>query len=69
MGKTWLFIGGTICVVGLILYGFEKMGISYHNPLDFKFEKGQTKFYFPLGSSLIVSVLLSVLFYILTKLR
>ena len=69
MTKTLLFIGGTIFMVGLVLYGFEKMGISYQNPLDFKFEKGQTKFYFPLGSSLILSVFISVLLYILTKLR
>ena len=69
MGKTLLFIGGTIFVVGMVLYALEKLGISYQTPLDFKIEKGQTKFYFPLGSSLIISVFLSLVLYLITKLR
>jgi len=69
MGKTLLFIGGSIFLVGLALYGIEKMGLSYQNPLDFKFEKGASKIYFPLGSSLLISIILSLLFYIISKSR
>tara|TARA_X000000950_G_scaffold286097_1_gene393964 strand:+ start:3922 stop:4131 length:210 start_codon:yes stop_codon:yes gene_type:complete len=67
MAKTILFLGAVIFTLGLIFYAFEKTGMSYQNPLDFKFEKGNTKFYFPLGSSLLISIVLSLFFYYLNK--
>ncbi|MGA1029129.1 MAG: DUF2905 family protein [Flavobacteriaceae bacterium] len=69
MAKLLLIVGGTVFLLGLVLYGIENLGINYQNPLDFKFEKGQTKFYFPLGSSLLVSLVFSLLFYLFTKLK
>jgi hypothetical protein len=69
MAKLLLIVGGTVFLLGLVLYGIENLNINYQNPLDFKFEKGQTKFYFPLGSSLLVSLVFSLLFYLFTKLK
>ena len=67
MGKQIILIGFFLIFVGGIYLIIEKNGINYDNPLDFKFEKGNTKFYFPLGSSILLSVVLSLIFYLFRK--
>ena len=67
MGKQIILIGFFLVIVGGIYLIIEKSGINYDNPLDFKFEKGNTKFYFPLGSSILISVVLSLILYLFRK--
>ena len=67
MAKQIILIGIFFVIVGGIFLIIEKNGISYNNPLDFKFDKGNTKFYFPLGSSILISVVLSLIFYFFRK--
>tara|TARA_B100001113_G_scaffold228050_1_gene187228 strand:- start:606 stop:812 length:207 start_codon:yes stop_codon:yes gene_type:complete len=67
MGKQIILIGFFLVIVGGIYLIIEKNEINYDNPLDFKFEKGNTKFYFPLGSSILLSVVLSLIFYLFRK--
>ena len=67
MAKQIILIGVFLVIVGGIFFIIEKNGINYNNPLDFKFEKGNTKFYFPLGSSILISVVLSLIFYLFRK--
>jgi len=67
MAKQIILIGIFLVIVGGIFLIIEKNGINYSNPLDFKFEKGNTKLYFPLGSSILISVVLSLIFYFFRK--
>ncbi|MFL2590631.1 MAG: DUF2905 domain-containing protein [Flavobacteriaceae bacterium] len=67
MAKQIILIGVFLVIVGGIFFIIEKNGINYNNPLDFKFEKGNTKFYFPIGSSILISVVLSLIFYFFRK--
>ena len=67
MAKQIILIGFFLVIVGGVFLIIEKNGVNYNNPLDFKSEKGNTKFYFPLGSSIIISVLLSLIFYFFRK--
>jgi len=67
MAKQIILIGFFVVVVGGVFLIVEKNGVNYNNPLDFKFEKGNTKFYFPLGSSILISVVLSIIFYFFRK--
>tara|TARA_B100000579_G_scaffold291606_1_gene242196 strand:- start:611 stop:817 length:207 start_codon:yes stop_codon:yes gene_type:complete len=67
MAKQIILIGFFFVVVGGVFLIVEKNGVNYNNPLDFKFEKGNTKFYFPLGSSILISVVLSLIFYFFRK--
>ena len=67
MGKQIILIGFFLIIVGGIYLIIEKNGINYDNPLDFKFEKGNAKFYFPLGSSILISIILSLIFYLFRK--
>ena len=67
MGKQIILIGFFLIIVGGIYLIIEKNGINYSNPLDFKFEKGNSRLYFPLGSSILISVVLSLIFYLFRK--
>lgn len=67
MAKQLILIGFLLVIIGGIFLIIEKNGINYNNPLDFKFEKGDTKFYFPIGSSILISVVLSLIFYLFRK--
>ena len=58
-----LFLG-----IGLVMFILQKTNFTYHNPLDFSFKGERFKFYFPLGSSILLSVVISLLFYLFKKL-
>ncbi|NTV45437.1 MAG: DUF2905 domain-containing protein [Chlorobiales bacterium] len=73
--KTLIFFGLLITAIGLFFYLFQKFGAGSDIfgwlgslPLDFKYEGKNFKFYFPLGTSILLSVLLSLIFYIIRKL-
>jgi len=65
MGRTLIFVGVVLVVVGCFMVFGER--IDYKNPLDFKWEGKTTRIYFPLGTSILISVLLSILFYLFRK--
>ena len=67
MSKQIIFIGFLLIFIGVIFLIIEKSGFNYNNPLDFKFEKGNTKVFLPIGSSLLISIILSVVFYLIKK--
>ncbi|NTW50822.1 MAG: DUF2905 domain-containing protein [Chlorobiales bacterium] len=73
--KTVIFFGLTITALGVALYVFQKFGANSdifgwlgNLPLDFKIEGERFRVYFPLGTSILLSVLLSLIFYIIRKL-
>ena len=61
MGKQIILIGFFLIIVGGIYLIIEKNGINYNNPLDFKFNIGNTKVFLPLGTCLIISIFLTIL--------
>ena len=65
MGRTLIFVGVVLVVVGCFMVFGER--IDYKNPLDFKWEGKNTRIYFPLGTSILISVLVSILFYLFRK--
>lgn len=65
MGRTLLFIGLVLVLVGGVILLGEKSG--YKNHLDFRFGGENWTFYFPLGTSIVVSIVLSLLFYFFRK--
>jgi len=66
MAKSLIFIGILCVLVGLGWLATELF--SYKNPLDFSWEKGKTKVYFPLGTSILISLVLSLIYYFFKKL-
>ena len=67
IGKTILSIGIIVSIIGLVLLLADKYPGLYKNPLDFSFKKGNFSFYFPLGTSILLSVILTLLFYFFKK--
>lgn len=63
IGKTLMVLGAVIFVLGLLMQ-FVKIG---RLPGDLLFKKGNTTFYFPIMTSIIVSIVLSLIFYAIGK--
>jgi len=69
IGKTLIYLGLGLVILGLIIHFGGKFVDLGHLPGDFKWtsESGNTTFYFPLVSCIIVSVVLSILANIFFK--
>lgn len=61
LGRLLLILGLVIAAVGLALVLLPKMPFIGKLPGDFFFEKGSFKFYFPLATSIILSLVLTVI--------
>ena len=70
LGKVLVFLGVAIVVVGLVfvLLGRTNLPIG-RLPGDIVYRGKNTIFYFPLATSIVISVVLSVLMYFIGKLR
>ena len=73
VGKIVVMTGLGIVVFGLFLMVSAKTGTSgwvnwFGNlPLDIRIEKNNFRFYFPIGSSILISVLLSLILFLFNK--
>lgn len=65
IAKLLMTIGGFIFLIGFLMQ-FIKIGKL---PGDILIKKGNTTFYFPLMTSILISVVLSVVFYIINRLK
>lgn len=65
MGRTLIFVGVVLVIVGCFMVFGER--IDYKNPLDFKWEGKNSKIYFPLGTSILISIVFSILMHLLRK--
>ncbi|HWO74779.1 MAG TPA: DUF2905 domain-containing protein [Bacillus sp. (in: firmicutes)] len=63
IGKMLMTIGAVLFIVGLLFY-FFKLGKL---PGDIVIKKGNTTFYFPIVTSILVSIILSLIFYFLRR--
>ncbi len=69
MGKVFTLIGIVLLVLGLLLTFFEKLPLGLGRlPGDIMIKKDNFTFYFPLGTSIILSVVLSLLLTLLFSL-
>ena len=66
MAKIFIFIGIIFIIIGLILYFFKDFPL-FHLPGDIVIKKENFTFYFPITSSIILSIVLSGVFYILSR--
>ena len=70
LGKLLMLLGGTIVIVGLalVLIGRTNLPIG-RLPGDMVYRGKNTVFYFPLATSIVVSVVLSILLYVIGRMR
>ena len=70
LGKFLLFFGLILVVGGLVLMLFGRMNIPLGRlPGDIVYRGKHTTFYFPLATSILLSVVLSVVLYFIGRLR
>ena len=70
LGKLLLFFGAILVVAGLALIVFGRMNIPLGRlPGDIVYRGKTTTFYFPLATSILLSVVLSVVLYFIGRLR
>jgi hypothetical protein len=70
LGRALLVLGGFIVVVGSLLYFGARLPFRLGRlPGDIIHRGEHTTFYFPIVTCLVVSVILSLLFWIFTNLR
>jgi len=69
LGKYLLLIGILLVIAGIILYFFgNKFTWLGKLPGDIRVEKEHFRFYFPITTMIILSLLISIILYIIRKL-
>ena len=66
MAKWLVIFGAVLILIGMIWPWLSKLGIG-HLPGDIQIERKDFSFYFPVTSSIVVSLVLSLLFWIFRK--
>jgi hypothetical protein len=69
LGKTLLIIGGIIMVAGLLILIFGKIPFLGKLPGDFSVKGENWSFYFPLASSILISIIISLILYLIQKFK
>ena len=70
MGRALVGIGVLLVVVGLLVMGLGRLGLPLGRlPGDLSYRGKSFQVFAPLGTSLLLSVLLSLLLYIVSRLR
>lgn len=63
ISKLLMTLGGVLLLVGILWHFIGRL------PGDFVFKKGNVTFYFPIVTSIVVSILLSVIFYFIGRFK
>ncbi len=61
MGKAFMFVGVVLIIVGLVLMFKDKLPLGIGRlPGDITIERENFRFYFPIGTSIVISIILTV---------
>ncbi|MCS6920201.1 MAG: DUF2905 domain-containing protein [Fimbriimonadales bacterium] len=61
-GKVLLGLGAVLILVGLLLIGLDRLGVrGWRMPGDIAVQRDGFQFYFPLGTSILISIILTLL--------
>ncbi|HEY1963523.1 MAG TPA: DUF2905 domain-containing protein [Acidobacteriaceae bacterium] len=70
LGKMLVLLGGVVVVVGLALVVLGRTNLPVGRlPGDMVYRGKNTTFYFPLATSIVISVVLSILLYAIGRFR
>jgi len=69
MGKLLIIVGFVCILLGVLITYAPKLPFLGKLPGDIAFEKGNFKFYFPLATSILLSILISVLIYLYQRFK
>jgi hypothetical protein len=70
LGRILAFVGGLLLIVGLVIIFAGKMGVPIGRlPGDFVYRGKSTTFFFPLMTCILLSVILSLVLYVVNRMR
>lgn len=70
LGKALLGLGLLLVVIGAVLLIASRFGLPLGRlPGDFSYRGRNVSVFFPVGTSILISVLLSVIFYLISRFR
>jgi len=70
LGRMLIFLGGILIVVGLVLVLAGKANLPVGRlPGDIVYRGKDTTFYFPLMTSIVLSIILSLVLYFVNRMR
>jgi len=70
LGKMLLGLGLLLVVIGALVLLAARTGLPLGRlPGDFSYKGKNVSFYFPLGTSILISIVLSVILYFLSRFR
>lgn len=68
LGKILIFIGAVLVVAGIIIYfAGDKLNL-FNLPGDIRIVRGNVRIYFPITTMIILSIILSLIIYLIRKL-
>jgi hypothetical protein len=70
VGRLLIAIGVALVIAGVVVLGLERAGLGLGRlPGDFAWRGRSVQVWFPLGTCIVLSVVLSVVLYLLSKLH
>lgn len=69
MGKMLVVLGIVMALLGLLLMFWGKIPFLGKLPGDIVIKKGNSVFYFPLATSILISVVLTLIFYLISRFK
>lgn len=70
LGKILIFFGGVLLAVGLLLVLLGRTNLPVGRlPGDIVYRGKHTTFYFPLATSILLSIVLSIVFYLIRRFK
>jgi Protein of unknown function (DUF2905) len=67
IGKSLVFAGIAIIVVGLLLWGFSSVPFSGKMPGDIYIRRGNFTFYFPIVTCIVISIIATIFFSLMRR--
>lgn len=67
IGKFLIIFGLIVVIIGLILTFVGKIPLIGKLPGDIVIERRNFVFYFPIGTSILLSIIISLIFYLMSK--
>jgi hypothetical protein len=67
LGRILIVIGALLVIVGAIFLLAPKLPWLGHLPGDISYKRGNFSFYFPLGTCILISVVLTLIMYLFRR--
>lgn len=67
VGKVLIVLGAALIIAGILWVAGARLGLG-HLPGDIMIERGNFRFYLPLGTCLLISIVLSAIFWLIGRL-